>query len=152
MDEPNKSAAVVLLPTTDEWCKQEFPHVTLVYLGDNVTGKTSVFNEVLKVTYRVAMLTNPLWVKVSGIETMGEDDKVDVLRLSSSPELLAIRGFFEGWDDGGYPEFKPHATIGPMGSYSPEWNSQSVPMPMYLTFDRICVWWGDEKTIFWLKK
>ena len=156
MTEVNKSAAVVLLPTTDEWCKQGFPHMTLVYVGDNVTSKSSVFNELLKVTYRVAMLTNPLAIKVSGVEVFGEEEKVDVLRMNTSPELLSVRGFFEAWDDGSYEDYKPHATIGPVGSWNPNlsggWDNPSTHAPMYLVFDRICIWWGDEKTIFWLKK
>jgi 2'-5' RNA ligase len=143
MAEPNKSAAIVLLPTTDDWCKQEFPHVTLVYLGDEVNlDSFQILNNLLKTAYYISVITNPFWLKVSGVELFGEDKDVDVLRLELTPLLLAIRGFFEEWDNGDYSDYKPHATIGP--AYS-----RGENLPMALLFDRICVWWGDEKNIYW---
>ena len=145
MAEVNRSAAVVLLPTTDDWCKQDFPHTTLVYLGDSVNLKSFQLSEILKVAYRVSLIVDPLWLKVFGVELFGENKEVDVLRLVSTPQLLAVRGFFEEWDDGSFPDFKPHATIGP--AFSRDEN-----IPMALLFDRICVWWGDEKTIFWFRQ
>jgi len=145
MTEVNTSAAIVLLPTTEDWCKQDFPHTTLVYLGDIVNLKSFLLSDLLKIAYRISKLTNPVLLKVSGVDVFGEEEKVDVIRLVPTPQLLSIRDFFIEWDDGSFPDFKPHATIGP--AFGSREN-----IPMMLMFDRICVWWGDEKNIFWLNQ
>jgi 2'-5' RNA ligase len=145
MDKVETSAAVVLLPMTDEWCKNDFPHMTLVYAGEISDLKQYDFNSLVKSASSLSILSNPIHLKVSGVEVFGEEEKVDVLRLVPNPEVLAIRAFLEDWDTGDFPEFKPHATIGPIGGVYEN-------LPILLTFDRIAVCWGEYKVIFWLRR
>ncbi len=91
----------------------------------------------------LAMLTNPLTLKVMGVEIFGSEDKVDVLRLQPSPELLSMRRVVESWNASEYA-FNPHATIGPTGSFFEN-------PPTNLIFNRIMVGWGKESLTFWLK-
>ncbi len=146
MDDNNDSVMIALLPTTSEWCRIELPHLTLVYAGLKKDLKPTAFNELAKDAASIAMLSDPITLKVLGFEIFGgwkeNEDKVDVLRLQPSPELSAMRRTVERWNASEHL-FKPHATIGPTGSY--------VEMPSHLIFNRIMVGWGDENITFWLK-
>ena len=145
MAEQNKSVAIVLLPSDDSWCRQEFAHTTLVYVGDDIDLNAFLLKDALvKMALVVSTITSPFLVEVSGIEVFGDEERVDVLALEPRPKLLAVRELFLKWDNLEFPDYKPHATIGP--AFGPRQN-----IPIALLFDRICVWWGDEKVIFWLK-
>jgi len=139
-----KSVMVALLPTTTDWCRIELPHTTVVYAGETKKVKISGFNELAKRASSVSLIARPLLVKVTGLEVFGDDEPVDVLRLESTPELLAIREMFASWDDSEFP-FRPHATIGPTGH-------TNTNVPLVLFFDRITVGWGEEYITFWLTK
>ncbi len=142
MDDFDDSVMVALLPVTSDWCRIEVPHLTLVYVGEKKDLKPTVFNELAKDAALIAMLSNPIMLKVMGTDIFGEEDKVDVLRLQPTPELWAMRRAVERWNASEYP-FKPHATIGPTGTL--------VETPTYLAFNRIMVGWGKENLTFWLK-
>lgn len=139
---------IALLPTTTDWCKQEFPHMTLVYAGKKDGLKPTTFNELAKDAASIAMLSNPITLRVTGVEVFGAGDldnpKVDVLRLEPTQELLAMRRVVESWNASEFP-FKPHVTIGPQGAYL------EYP-PRVLTFDRVAVGWGDESLVFLMKR
>jgi 2'-5' RNA ligase len=143
-DNSEQTVIVALLPQTDDWCKIDPAHLTLVVVGETSRLQKTLFNDLAKDTASIAMLSNPIMAKVLGVEVFGDDEPVDVLKIASSPELLAIRNMLEDWDTSDFP-FNPHATIGPVGSFIEN-------VPMYLIFDRISVMWGDQRITFWLKK
>jgi 2'-5' RNA ligase len=147
----NTSVMVDLLPDDTSWCKIEPAHMTLVWCGEIDNLKKTTFNDLSKDAAALAMISNPILVKVFGVKVFGggSDPEVDALVLESTPELLAMRRFMEDWDVSEFP-FTPHATIGPVGSGSSFGFDR--PMPMLLRFDRITVGWGDEYLTFWLKK
>jgi len=146
VEEVNDSVFIGLLPITSEWCQIELPHMTLVYAGEKKDLKSTAFNELAKDAASIAMLANSFTLKVLSTEIFGgwkeNQDKVDVLRLQPSPELLAMRRAVEHWNKSEYP-FNPHTTVGPVGSI--------VETPSYLTFNRIIIGWGNEYITFWLK-
>lgn len=155
MDQNETSVIVALLPQDDSWCKIEPAHMTLVYVGEIPELKVSQFSELAKDVASIALLSNPIMAKVMGTDVMGDDERVDVFRISPTPEILSIRRMLEEWHTGEFKEFEPHVTIGPEGSYSPNWETQTngSPMyPMYLTFDRISLFWGKDRLTFWLRK
>jgi 2'-5' RNA ligase len=152
MDQNETSVIVALLPTDDSWCKIEPAHMTMIYVGETTDLQVNRFNELAKDVASIAMLTNPVMAKVMGPDVMGDDELVDVFKISPTPEILAIRRMLEEWDNGEFPDFDPHVTIGPQGSYSPDWSSVNPAYPMYLQFDRISLFWGKERLTFWLKK
>ena len=139
------SAMIALLPTETDWCKIELPHLTLVYAGEIKDLRPSDFNEMAKDASALSMISWPVSLKVSGTDVFGDEDKVNVLRFHPSSELLAMRRAVESWNASEYP-FNPHVTIGPIHVLPPE------PLPMYLTFDRILVSWGEDNITFWLKR
>lgn len=145
MSDFEDSAMIALLPTDTSWCSIELPHMTLVYAGEIKSLKISDFNALAKDAAAIAAVTTCLLVRVMGVEVFGggTDDKVDVLTLAPTPELLAIRGLVENWNASEFP-FKPHATIGPEGTAPPI-------LPSYLSFNRIMAAWGDDSMTFWLK-
>ena len=148
MDASNQSAEesvmIALLPISSEWCHIDLPHLTLVYAGLKKDLKLTAFNELAKDAAMLATLTNPINLKVINKEQFGDLEKVDVFRLQASSEILAMRRTVESWNTSDYP-FNPHVTIGPIGTF--------VEMaPMYISFDRIMVAWGNEHLTFWLKK
>lgn len=141
----NESVMIALLPTSSDWCDIELPHMTLVYAGDKSKLKPTDFNEIAKDAGMLSMLSPLVGLKVLGKETFGpDDDKVDVFRLQATSELLAMRRTVEKWNASEFP-FSPHVTIGPVGTFVEE-------TPMYITFDRIFIGWGDETLTFWLKR
>lgn len=144
MSNHDNSIMVAVLPKTTDWCKLELPHTTIVYGGEVASSKQTMFNELAKLASVVAGNTSEFLAKVQGVDTFGEDEKVSVLVLEKTDELLRLRQKFEKWDDSGFSTYKPHATIGPEGTVI-------NPVPLYLVFDRLAVVWGDQILSFRLK-
>lgn len=141
------SAMIALLPMTDDWCKIDLPHMTLVYAGKLDDLNASEFNEMAKDASSLASICRPLYLKVKGTEVLGKGDEenplVDALILQPTQELLAMRRAVDHWNASEFP-FKPHCTIGPTG----------LPVenrPYSLAFDRIMVAWGDDQLTFRLR-
>ena len=145
MNDIQDSAMVALLPQTDEWCKIDQAHTTLIYLGLVKELDPIVREELIKIVSSLSILTNPFPVKILGQEVFGDDEKVEVFRLVSSPELSSLRTILDSWDDSEFPLFRPHATIGPEGTVVQE-------PPLFLMFDRIMLGWGEERLVFWLRR
>lgn len=141
MEDVSGSVMIALLPITSDWCRIELPHLTLVYAGETKDLSLSTFNELAKDASMLALLSNPIQLRVTGVELFGRSDeeKVDVLKLQPTPELLAMRRAVEKWNASEFP-FKPHCTIGSQGAF--------VDPPRYLAFNRILVGWGDENITF----
>lgn len=144
METPQDSAMIALLPQTDEWCKIDPAHTTIVYLGKVAELDPSLKDLLIKIVSSIAILTNPFPVKIVGKETFGED-QVEVFRLVKTPELSSLRTLLDNWDDSEFPIFKPHATIGPEGTVVEN-------PPLFLMFDRIMLGWGEERLIFWFRR
>lgn len=143
MSEYDDSVMIAYLPVNSDWCKLELPHLTLVYAGLKSDLSPGDFNALAKDAASLAQLTSPFVLHATGLDVFGDEEKVDVLRFRSTPELLATRYFVEDWNVSEHP-FNPHVTIGPVGS--PVEN-----VPRAVAFDRILVAWGDDHLTFWLK-
>lgn len=139
------SAMIALVPTTDDWCRQKCPHMTLVYAGELKDLNAGDFNALAKDACSLAMVTNPITLRVTGVDVFGTDPdpKVDVLKLQPNAELLSLRHIVERWNASEH-DFNPHCTIGPAGEYTQE-------SPYALSFDKIMVGWGEEQLIFRMK-
>jgi 2'-5' RNA ligase len=151
------SALIAYIPVDGSWCKQDFPHMTLVYAGLIVDRSETEFNALAKDAISAARVTGTFNLNVTSVDQMGEGiDKVDVLTLYPTPQLLLARNIVEKWDTGEFPNFIPHATIGPVGSamtiadpapqYSQSYMRQSLPTKIF--FNRIAACWGDKRLIF----
>lgn len=145
MNDIQDSGIVALLPQTDEWCKIDLAHTTLIYLGKVKDLDPIVKETVIKLVSSIAILTNPFPAKIVGQEVFGDDEKVEVFRLTTTPELSSLRNLLETWDDSEFPIFRPHATIGPEGTVVQD-------PPLFLMFDRILFQWGEEPFPFWLRR
>lgn len=150
---------IAFLPEDGSWCKTDFPHMTLVYGRELGDMQDSDLNAMAKDAISAARITGPFSLSVTSVDQMGEGlDEVDVLTLYPTPQLLLARTIVERWDNSEFKEFKPHATIGPVGSAFAEqinynntagstyYRRQSLPDRLY--FDRIAVCWGDRKLVF----
>lgn len=146
MDNFNKSAMIALVPTEAEWCKQDCPHLTLVYAGEIPDLPADAFNDLAKDAASLAMLSNPIWLKVTGLDVFGDvtEERVNVLKLQPSSELLAMRRVVEHWNASQFP-FNPHVTVGP--------SHLGVDLiPDGVSFDQVLVGWGDEHIPFRMKR
>lgn len=139
MDNFSQSVMLALLPTTSEWCKIDPPHLTLVNVGEIPSLSPTAHNELAKVSLNLAFACAPITLSVTETAVFGESDKVDVLVLYASPELLAMRAMVEEWSDSHFT-FAPHVTVGPEGTIL----SEHIQVPKQITFDRIAVGWGDS--------
>jgi len=132
---------IAFVPTNTDWCRLPDPHMTLVYCGTISELSLGVFNELAKAAITVArMLHRPFSLDVTGVEVFGDEEKVDVLRLFTTPQILLARQMVERWNASEHP-FEPHATIGPEGS-------ASGILPTKLYFDQIMVAWGNRQLVF----
>lgn len=136
MADYSNSVMVALLPVSSEWCRQETPHLTIVYAGNVEDLRPYAFNDMAKDAVDVALRQDTVMLRVIGPDVFGDDEKVDVLRLQATPELMAIRNVFKMWDVSEHP-FNPHVTIGPVGPPIPDY-------PRFIVFDRIMVSFGDQ--------
>ncbi len=135
---------IAFLPTEGYWCKQPLPHLTLVYAGKTAEHEYSSFNQLAKDAISLSLQMVPFRLSVTGIEVFGdEDSRVEVLTLDTTPELTRARQLVEHWNASEHKEFKPHCTVGEIGS------ARGV-LPTSLFFDRIMVAFGTEEMIFML--
>lgn len=134
------SVMIALLPIRTDWCKIELPHMTLVYAGRVGDLSANAKSSLAKDAASLAIGRAPIVLDVIGLGVFGDVEKVDVLRLQPTPELLAMRKFVEGWNASEHP-FNPHVTIGPNPSGTP-------PYPNKLAFNKIMVGWGNESITF----
>lgn len=150
-------AMIAFLPSDGTWCKQDLPHMTLVFCGPIVDLQETDLNLMGKDAISVARITNCFSLNVTGVEEWGESERVDVLTLFPTPQLILARKLVEHWSKDGFPEYKPHATIGPAGSAlamdAPNYNQGFAPsrrstLPSVIYFDRIAACWGDKKLVF----
>ena len=154
---------IAFLPTNGSWCKQDLPHMTLVFAGKITDRPLSEFNEMAKDAISAARIVKSFSLNVVGVETLGDaGEEVDALMLFPTPQLLvAYNTVADRWDKSEFKNnYLPHATIGPAGSAyakdDPFSNSDEVDyssrrrntLPASLYFDRMAVCWGDDKIIF----
>lgn len=158
-------AMIAYLPEDGSWCRQDLPHMTLVFAGPINQMQESDLNEMGKDAISAARITGPFSLPVTSVEQMGEgQEAVDALVLYPTPQLLLARNIVMRWNKSEFTEFKPHATIGPVGSAFadtvPFYNSgldvsesryqmmKNSALPDRLYFNRITVCWGDKKLVF----
>lgn len=131
--------------------------MTLVWGGPIADRTEADHNRLIKDGISALRLTKNFNLPVTGIEQLGDEgERVDVLALYPSPELLLARNLVSSWDSGEFSDYMPHATIGPEGSaaavmenpplYSEGYRRQALPTRLY--FNRIAICWGDKRTIF----
>jgi 2'-5' RNA ligase len=158
---------IAYLPENGAWCKQDLPHMTLVYAGTLEEFNPSDLNALGKDAISAARVTGPFSLPVTSVEQFGEDEEaLDVLVFYPTPQLILARNIVERWNKSQHAEFKPHAAIGPVGSafsdkvgyvddgssaneyreYDRRYIRQSLPDRLY--FNRIAVCWGDKKLVF----
>ena len=132
---------IALLPISADWSKVDIPHLTLAYYGKIEDKPITDLPKILKDAAALAFLNRTMTLRVLGLEVFGDEEKVDVFSLRLTPELMAMRNLVERWDEGKWPVYRPHVTIGP----SP---SQVTERPYYIAFDRVLLAWGNEKYVF----
>ena len=156
------TAMIAFLPTNGSWCKQDFPHMTLVYAGDIVDRPKTEFNEMAKDAISAARVVKSFSLNVVGVETLGDaGEEVDALMFFPTPQLLvAYNMVAPRWNKSEFTEYLPHATIGPVGSAyaqgDPLTNTDDYSytqrrrdtLPGSVYFDRLAVCWGPDKMIF----
>lgn len=142
MNDFSNDVMVALLPTTSDWCKQPFPHLTVVYVGNIVDLRVTDRNELAKEILALALACQSITLDVLGVDELGDgENKVEALLLRPTPQLLAMRESLKTWNASDYHSYLPHATIGPIGS-------KDEDLPDTLTFDRIVLSWGTENLVF----
>jgi len=148
---------IAFLPSDGSWCQQDFPHMTLVW-GPIGNRADSQFNDLVKDAISASRITGAFSLPVTGLQELG-DPPVDALMFYPTPQLLLAYNIVQQWNGSQFPNYLPHATIGPAGSASqmtmPQnvWpdvngNTPSKGLPSSLWFNRIAVAWGDKKIAF----
>lgn len=147
---PNTQSVIVALPAdtdpvTGISSEDDGAHCTLLFLGD-----ATAFNPdaVLAVMAAVADgVGGPVNESVSGPATLGPN-KADVVLLDAA-HLADIRGAILAADDvravhdgvEQFPTWIPHVTLG-----YPDTPRLSTEAPAEITFDRLALWHGEDRT------
>lgn len=150
-DAPPSTTVVVALPPDDDPIRSvssDDAHATLLFLGDlNEEGRQTIIDAVSAFTKVSA--AGPLEDSISGTATLG-DSSADVVLLDARglsllrEALLAdesVRALWESVEQ--YPTWIPHVTLG-----YPDSPRLSDNIPESVTFDRLAVWSGEDRTEF----
>jgi hypothetical protein len=146
----NTSSVIVALPAASEGLDQisseDQPHVTLLWLGDAAAFDPTDIKATLD-AYVSAFTSGPVTDAINGNATLGADKAMVVLLDAENlanirGAILAdvnVRAVHDGVEQ--FPTWIPHLTLGypeapPLGELSAD----------QITFDRIALWHGDEKT------
>ena len=148
----NTISVIVALPAADSpvqgvSSEEDGAHMTLLYLGESANFDPAPILEVLRLT--AEQVGMPMTDPVNGQAVLGEH-KADVA-LIDAKNLANIRGIILATDevravhDGveQFPAWIPHVTLG-----YPESPRLSDDIPSEITFDRLALWHGEEKTEF----
>jgi 2'-5' RNA ligase len=152
---------IAFLPANAPWCKQDFPHMTLVYAGDIEGRDKSEFNAMGKDAITAARAVRTFSLMVTEIRELGDQgEEVDALIFYPIPQLLLARQVVEGWNQSEFKDFLPHVSIGPAGSALADQVPQTDyvdesyrakrrnTLPASVYFDRLAICWGEDKMIF----
>lgn len=121
------SVLLSLLPVNPYWCYTDFPHMTLCWAGKDMSDDD--IRGLLKASSRVSLMLRKLTLDTAGTEVFGvQGEKVSVLLVEPTDELLAARAIVEEWSASQH-DFSPHVTLGPVGDYS--------ELPERIEFDRL---------------
>ena len=139
----------------------EEKHATMLYLGspsDNADPQRMLGSKALLqgVVKQVADSMQPFTADVTGVEPLG-DAGAQVWKLSS-PEMQDARdalldtevvSMYEDADITKYPDFTPHVTVGYQGAEDePETSDEDLQHAQDIVgipFDRLALWWGNER-------
>lgn len=148
----NTLSVVVALPATTDpisgvSSEEDGAHMTLLYLGEADKFDPQPILDVLALVAEQAGM--PMTDQVNGRAVLGEHE-ADVV-LINADTMATIRGIILGDDrvravhDGveQFPAWIPHVTLG-----YPETPRLSDDIPTEITFDRLALWHGDQKTEF----
>lgn len=161
----NTTAMIAFLPANAPWCKQDLPHMTLVFAGDIEGRDKTQFNEMGKDAISASRVIRTFSLTVTEIRQLGDEgEEVDALIFYPTPQLLVARQMVEHWNKSEHKDFLPHVTIGPAGSAFaddvPQTDYMDVKyesdfqrkrrntLPASVYFDRLAICWGDDKLIF----
>jgi hypothetical protein len=143
------TATIMALPAGDDpinaVSSEEFPHVTLLFLGEASAFDPEPIKAVIAAVADAAGA--PVTDAVNGTATLG-DGQADVLLLDAA-HLADIRGAILGDDavravhDGveQFPTWIPHLTVG-----WPENPRLADPAQTEIRFDRLALWYGGDKS------
>lgn len=150
--DPNKkfsTATIMALPSLDDpvmgMSSEEIPHVTLLFLGEAALFDPEPIIAVIRAV--AEGVGAPVVEEVNGVGTLGAD-QADVVLLDAA-HLADIRGAILGDDavravhDGveQFPTWIPHLTMG-----WPDAPRLSESAPSVIRFDRLALWYGDDKS------
>lgn len=154
---PHKNTGIVAVLLPDETTAKPYLqkgglsvdelHMTLGYFG-SIQGAETINHSLLKESlvswaWMISARQSSISGTVGGIARIGADDPQAVVLLVENPDFQKLR---ESLDQGGranaldrkHPGFLPHMTLG----YG---TSLDVQPANPIVFDRIGIWWGEER-------
>ena len=151
---PHNGVCVVLLPESSssihDASSEDAAHMTTVWLGttDNVTPEERY--DIVEQLRSYAVEATPITIPVEEVATLGEEG-AEVVLMEPSDSAIAFREglIAEGspiWAEWSsveqFPNWIQHVTLG-----YPESPAKGEFLEDSITFDRIALWYGDERTV-----
>lgn len=161
------SVAIMAIPAND----QDLPgpeaekHATVLYFGHFPEQVDPSYKSLLADVVGIAAReTEPFTAKVTGIEPLGDEgakvwllDSPDLQRLFEElPGIDSeVKSVYDDATEKGvtrYPDFTPHVTIGyetdDAATTLATEDVEEAEQVSEITFDRLALWWGDERVEF----
>jgi hypothetical protein len=156
------SLVIVAIPSEDDYIykisSEKVPHMTLLYLGDDVTAVKNLDKIISFVEHSAKTSLSRFGLEVDRRGTLGQDE-ADVLFFSKSKwsgidEVNQYRSYllkepniriaYDSTDQ--HSEWLPHITLGyPDTPAKPD--NRDYPGISYVNFDRIAVWFDEYKGV-----
>lgn len=154
----------------------EEKHATLLYFGkqgEHLPGGDLAKALISQAVGAVASRTEPFAAKVTGVEPLGDEDPPAQVWLLDSPDLqemfeaipaesAEVQDMYDVATENGvkrYPDYRPHVTIGyggpevgtdeaTEGGLVSDDDLDEARQVEGIAFDRLSLWWGDERVDF----
>lgn len=161
-DDRSRNVAIMAIPAEFDPVHKvgdEEKHCTILYFGnidehsepERMAGAKEWMSIILEC---LAEKIPPFTADRTTIEQLGDDDPPAQVAMLDSPNLQdlyagiraaddEIADLYDGAEATRYPEYKPHVTL----AYG-DVPDNVVEMDRDIAFDRLALWWGDERIEF----
>jgi len=154
-----QQAVIVALPPALDPVRlvgDEEKHATILYFGDTASLPADAKTTILESLATVANLFMPFAEETIGVERLGSDVPPALVAKLSNRCLGKIRDTFQvnpsivSYMSNGtqYPQYTPHVTLG-YPDFQAEVGLKELTKTLYeIRFDRLALWWDDERIEF----
>lgn len=150
------SVAIMALPRAMDPIRlvgDEEKHATVLYFGDMGTLPDDAKSEILTTMSLIAKMVSPFSERIVDLKRLGSDTPPALVAMLDGQNLKSIYGMLQVnpklrdylTNAQQYPSYTPHVTLGYPDYAGEEELRKSATQLNRISFDRLALWWGDER-------